>query len=145
MLRCKHCVGLVGVVLVLIVSLGLWTRQAVHGQNAGDAATKLKVLLQERCDILQRRVDTVQALVASGRAGPETVVAARGDLLDAQLALATDKAQKIEVLERKVDNAKQYEQLKQKGFEAAQSGYPEALLATAQRLEAEIELLRQQQ
>lgn len=109
------------------------------------SSTKLNALLAERRDVLKDRLEMFQTLARAGVNTPEQVMAARNDYLDAEYELAQTKAQRIEVLRQKLDNARQFESII-KHQESATGGYRnEVLLATARRLAVEIRLVREQE
>ena len=81
-------------------------RFPVIGQDAGSSKAKLNVLQEERRDALKTRVELTQELHKTAKGAWEGVIAAREDLLNAELEMATSKAERIEVLKHKVTNAK---------------------------------------
>jgi hypothetical protein len=145
MLRSKGLLGLLCVCSALCVGLCIATRVPALGQNADDAAATIKARLEQKRDVLKQRLEAFEVLVKSGNSTPDATLAARDDLLDAELALATDKPQRIAVLERKLDNAKQYESVLTQQRGNGRALLTDSLMATARRLDAEIALLRERE
>lgn len=119
----------------------------VVGQVPEAASGKIRALLEEKRNILKQRLDGIESQYKSGLSSHDTLIAARNDFLDAELAMATDKAQRIVILEKKVTNAQEREKLM---LEARRIGSltvtpADALMATADRLDAEIALAREEE
>ncbi len=114
------------------------------GQDNKSSETTLASLIEQRRDVLAQRVEVLEALVGSARGTPEDLIAARDDLLAAEYESATSKAQRIDVLQRKLANAKQYELVMEQRKNDARGSQADVLMATARRLGVKIELLREQ-
>jgi hypothetical protein len=119
------------------------TRFLVLAHDPDATTSKLTSLLEERRDLLKQRVEAVANLVGIARSTHEALIAARYDLLEAEFELAVDSNQRIAVLQRKLDNAEQFESLMRKRKEDAKGTEVEVLAAKAGRLGVEIELLRE--
>jgi hypothetical protein len=117
----------------------------LFGQGADSSSTKLRSLLEQRRDVLKTRVEILDALFTSSRGSREAVTTARNDLLDAEYELATKKTQRIEVLQKKLENAKEYELLMEQRKKDARATQADVLMATALRLGIEVKLLREQE
>jgi hypothetical protein len=133
---------LIAVAILCAVSC-FTVRFPVLAQDSDSNKSKVNSLLEERRDALNRRVEIVGHFVDNGKSTFEALIAARYDLLEAERELAVDSDQRIAVLRRKLDNAKQLESLMQKRKEDAKGTEVEVLAAKAGRLSVEIELLRE--
>ncbi len=108
-----------------------------------ETAAALERLLSQRRDTLQELVDFVELQYREGHAQLDAVVRASESLIDAQLDLAVDKSERIALRERRVENMKRLEELAKASRDVARVNNAEVLSATATRLKAEIELLRE--
>lgn len=115
----------------------------LFAQDSDTVQSKLRALLEERRETLKTRVELIEKHVAMAGSSPESLIAARGDLLDAELELAITSHDRIAVLRRKLDNAKQLESLMQERKLAAKATEAGVLMAKADRLRVEIDLLRE--
>ena len=88
----------------------------------------------------KQRLDMFEVLISSARSTPGESIAARNDYLDAELALAVDKNQRLNVLEQKLANAKTFESFTEQQLQIARGLKTDVLMATAARLEIEIAL-----
>ena len=120
-------------------------RRPAVGQAPTAQSSKIRTLLEKKRDVLKQRVDSVEGAFQLARGSYDAVMMARNDLLDAELALATDKAQRITILEKKVENAKASEEIAQSARNSGQMQPADVLAATAHRIDSEIALLREQE
>jgi hypothetical protein len=118
----------------------------VFAQDTGSTSNKkVTSLLEQRRDVLKTRLAMLEALFRAGkRTTPEEVIAARDDLLDAEFEVASDRAQRVAVLQKKLTNAKQFEALMKRRKNDARATEADVLMATARRLAVEIELAREE-
>lgn len=151
MLNYKGSLGMLGAVTLLCFALGVMSRIPAFGQDAKtatsdtNAATKtVRALMEERRDVLQQRAEAFEALKNIGQSTPAEVISARNDFLDAELALASDQTQRMDVLNRKLENARQYESLMKARRASARGTMADVLMATAGCLDVEIEIARLQ-
>jgi hypothetical protein len=115
------------------------------GQDSDSAKSKLTSLLEERRDVLKTRVDMMERLAKIARSTPEEVIAARDGLYDAEYELATNSEQRLNVLQQKLENAKQLELVMQQHKRDAKANETHVLSAKASRLGIEIKILREQE
>lgn len=141
MRRLKSMLWLLGCFAVLSIGLGFMTREPAWGQKEAAVSAKRKALLEERRDVLKQRVEAVQQAFQSAQRPYQDVIAARNDLFDAELALASNKAGRIEILQQKLANAKTDEALMRDLVASAKGTTADVLMATARRLKVEVELL----
>ena len=130
-------------VAILCVTSCFAMRFSAFGQDAGPARPKLTSLLEERRDVLKARVETLEALFKMGKSPYEAIMAARDDLFDAEYEFAAGRAQRRDVLQRRVANAQEFEAIMKQRKEMARVSEADVLQATARRLGAEIALLRE--
>lgn len=109
-----------------------------------NTGTKLDVLLVELRDTLLARVKALEEKHRAGKASIGMVISARTDLLDSELELVSSKEAHIDVFEKRLENLRQLEEVMKKRIAAGQAGLADMLLTKAERLRAEIDLLREQ-
>ncbi len=102
-------------------------------------------LLKERRDTLQALVVDLDAQFHDGSLGFDVVLRGRSQLLDAELQLASMSAQRISILERRVENFKELEKLTTMRWNNAGVTRDKVLEAKAARLAAQIELQRERE
>jgi hypothetical protein len=139
-------------IAVAFVSVGL-TAAAVVIASAGLAepapavnaagAEKLAALQGERRDVLRDAAEQAQVLFQNGRAEYSAVQRLTIALLNAELDLAPDRAARIAVREQILKQRKATEELAVAQKAAARLAGMTVLEAKADRLQAEIELLRE--
>jgi hypothetical protein len=128
--------------VAIVIASAIAADPPVPGQD--EASQQLEFLLKARRDTLRQIVNLLEAeRRTGGRATEEPILRASNQLLDAELDLASTKAERIALREKVVTNLQQIEKIT-----AAQVGFgvrkpEEALQATAARLKAEIQLLRE--
>jgi outer membrane protein TolC len=83
-------------------------------------------------------------MYTAGSVSLTTILAGRDQLLDAELQLAKTKEQRLTLYQERLDNMRALEDAVKKRYEAGQSTLESKLSATAARLQAEIDLLREQ-
>lgn len=108
-----------------------------------EQATAIQRLLEERRDTLQQMVDSVKEQYRAGHAQMDAVLHASESLIEAELDLAKDQAERIALCERCVENVKELEAYTTTQFESGRLSHAETLAAKAARIKAEIELLRE--
>ena len=109
-----------------------------------NARTKLDELLVERRDTLLERIKAVEEKYRAGKAGVEVVISARDDLLDSELPLVSSKQARIEVFEKRLENFRELEEVMKRGVDSGVAEFDDMLLTKAERLRAEIDLLKEQ-
>jgi hypothetical protein len=132
-------VGLIAVAVV-IASAG-FTEPAPAVDAAG--AQKLAALQGERRDILREAVEGAEMLFRNARVEYSTVHRLSIELLNAELDLAPDRAARIAVRERILKQRQAMEEIVVAQKEAARTAEVTVLEAKADRLQAEIDLLRE--
>ena len=101
----------------------------------------LKELMEKRRDALKTRVNSIRKRRLVERAS--FLAKAIDDLIDAEMELVTDKDERAGLLRRRVDSWRDLERKEQARFKNGVSRPDELLLATAERLQAEIDLQRE--
>ncbi len=130
-------------VLILVAAVSVtWTKAQPPVEPA--AATRLNALLKERCKVLQSRVDFLEQSRENGSTDLPTVIEARDELLNAELQMATVPQQRMVIHRQRVDNLQTLEEFTKLRFENGECTHAEILEATAARLQAEIDMLREQ-
>lgn len=110
-----------------------------------DSQAVLNELLKKRRDTLAERVVALEKKLAEGQLKIESVVAARDQLLDAELQLVKTKKQRVAIYQKRIDNMRELEASLKLQYENGIATPESLLLATAARLQAEIDLAREQQ
>jgi outer membrane protein TolC len=108
-----------------------------------EQAATIERLLKQRRDTLRQVVELANAEYGAGRATQTDVVHATESLIEAELELTTDKAERIALREKRVESLRNLEQYTRAKQLVAVATSAELLAATAARLKAEIELLRE--
>jgi hypothetical protein len=129
------------------LTAGLTLSNTLVAQNQGAVGSdRLTSLKQEYINALQSRVDAVESRYKIGTSPLPHLVSARIDLLDAELDFATTRDERVEILKRKVEILREKESFVKEGQKAGSPGssLEDAILATAERLRAEIALVREQ-
>lgn len=104
---------------------------------------KLRELLIERRDVLLERHKSIESVFKNGDAVVTAVISAENELLDAELALATQPADRITIFEKLVLNMKRIEDWTHQQVNDGTATRIDVLLAKAARLQAEIAVLRE--
>ncbi|TWT87011.1 hypothetical protein [Stieleria varia] len=129
-------------IAILAVCVGMTAfTNADNNEAAPDG--NVRQLLTERRDTLRERLDAVEASYKSGRTETTVVIAAETQLLDAELELTNQPADRIAIRERVVANMKRIEDWTRQQFDNGIALQQDVLLTKAERLQAEIELLRE--
>lgn len=136
----KMKTGFFFVVTVLAVILCVVTRYPLFAQESVSSKSKVASLLRERRDTLKARVEIIEKLVGIVRSTPEALIAAREDLCNAEIEMATSKSERLAALQRKLENAKQLEAVMELRKQEARGTEAEILMAKAARLGVEVEL-----
>lgn len=133
--------------LIVIFGFALSGSWHLNGQEESKAESgdKLTKLLQERRDTLAKRVAALEMQLGHGELKIDSVIAARGDLLEAELQLAKTKNRRVEIFMKRIDNMRELENSVKLQFENGLATNESYLAATAARLQAEIDLIREQQ
>jgi len=130
-------VGL-GVATGLLVSSGLADPTAVvRGPNADN----LTALRKERRDVLRQAAEVAAELHRNARMDPESFRRITIKMLNAELDLTPDRAGRIALRERTVEQFKMIEEMVAAQVEGARAARTDLLEAKAARLQAEIDLL----
>lgn len=119
------------------VSSGLADPAAAGGKDA----EKLAALRKERRDVLEQATKQVQAAYQRGVVEYESIPRILVELLNAELELAPDRAARIAVREKILEQFKKLEEFAAARVQAARASNTELLEAKAARLKAEIDLL----
>jgi outer membrane protein TolC len=104
--------------------------------------SQIRDLMTQKRDVLQERLDGAEQLYKLGTIKKDRVLNARRDRLNAELDLATSKADRITVLESQLANLRELEQLLARRYEDGTDTLDDKLIATEDRLVVEIALLR---
>jgi hypothetical protein len=117
----------------------------VPPSTPADAVKQLESLLQERRDTLRKIVEYVQAQEKTGAFDLPDAIRVSNELIEAELELATSKAQRIALQQKFVANLKRIEQFLQRSAEVGRGtdATKKHLEAKAARLKAEIQLARE--
>ncbi|MCP4679175.1 MAG: hypothetical protein GY854_27515, partial [Deltaproteobacteria bacterium] len=112
-------------------------------EEKSEQAAALERLLKQRRDTLREVVAFAEAQYRAGVTEQDAMFRASESLIAAELDLATDKAERIALREQRVEIMKQMEECTRAKRHVARVNNADVLAATAERLKAEIELLRE--
>jgi outer membrane protein TolC len=132
-------VGL-GAVAGLFVSSGLAEPPTVV---RGPDAEKLTALREERRDVLRQAVKESEEAYRHGVIPYASIPRITVNLLNAELDLASDRAARVAIRERAVDQFREIEKTVAERHNAGQADSMDLLEAKAARLQAEIDVLRE--
>ncbi len=133
--------------VAVILAGGFILTSTLTAQNQGRPnSAKMKALMEARRDTLKTRLEAFESKYKSGLTKADFVFASRKDFFKAELTLAPTKDERIAVLKKLVANAMENESLFTQRVNAGSPDYSQTdlLFATAERLEADIELLKAQ-
>ncbi|MBI1249416.1 hypothetical protein GC197_16445 [bacterium] len=136
--------GLSVMFVAACISIGMTQADEATDKQQAEKQPSIHDLLEERCETLEQVVEMRVALVARGTVPPESVIGSQIDLLNARLELADTQARRIELMKQRVDCYKKLEEVQQAHLMNATGTRIEVMDAKAERLEAEIELLREE-
>jgi len=111
--------------------------------QATSVDAQIRDLITQKRDVLKERLDGTQRLHEVGGTQKDRVLIARIDLLRTELDLATSKAERIVVLESQLKTRRELEQWLKRRYKDGTDSFDAQFVATADRLDAEIALLRE--
>ena len=135
------------ILLVLFVALAaffLFTTQTPNSvaQETDSSTKKIRALMEQRANVLQKNAEAVEAQHRSGTVGLDDLLNAKTLWIEAKLDLATSDDERIELLNTQLENARAIEErvaaLQKIGARGGSD--TELYLATAERLSVEIRL-----
>jgi outer membrane protein TolC len=133
------CVGLIAVAGLFVSSGRAEPTTPVRKLDA----EKLTALRKERRDVLRQAVKQTEEAYRNGVKDYTSIPRVTINLLNAELDLATDHAGRVAVRERIVEQSQAIEKSVAQRVENALADSTDLLEATAARLQAEIDLLRE--
>lgn len=104
---------------------------------------QIRDLLTQKLDVLKERLEGAKQRFDAGQIPQDRLLRARLDLLRAELDLANSRADRIAVLESQLQTRQELEQLHMRRHSDGPGTLETRLIATADRLDAEIALLRE--
>ena len=133
------------VVLLVAVSAALFalSSNGVSQEKQANPENKIAELMKQRRDILQKRVDALVSQYEAGEIQIMSVISARDDLYQAELELASAKADRVKICELRFKNMAELEKVTTIRYSQGVGSFEDKLLATAAKLQAEIDLLRE--
>lgn len=111
---------------------------SVRTQETKKVSPRIKELQKQRLAILEEVCDTAKKLFANARTTFEDVHAAERTLLDARLAYAETRKDRIKACDEAIQNAIEWHRLMQARVQASQATRLEELKARASLLEIQI-------
>ena len=132
-------------IAILVLAAWLVTNRT-GAQQATDNASEAKIqeLLKLRHDVLRERYEVVRKRHEDGTLSAEHVVPALDDLLKARLELAASRKERIDICKQRVDNLRSLEAIAEARVKTGTGPIEDQMLATAARLQAEIDCLREE-
>jgi len=134
--------GLAVLALVASGAIVTWSGTSPRAAAAERKDDKIKALLKERHATLEKIAAETSEGYRIGRASLSQVAEAKRAARNAELELCDTDKERVAVLEKMLEEAKDYEKSAEGGFQAARITHAAALKATADRLEVEIALER---
>lgn len=119
-------------------------QQGATSPAENDFAGRIETLLQARVETLRQHVEQRRIHFEAGEIISEDYARSLRQLLDAELDAARDPAERIAICERHVELLKSYEAMVDERFQFGELPRADLLAAQADRLQAEIQLLREQ-
>lgn len=129
---------------MLIVLRGLLAAILSIAAAAPDSP-EAKRLLQERRDVLRQIADLQGKAYESGQARFDSLLLAQSDLFEAELELAEQRPQRIEICERLVKTMEGIEAVTQRLHSSGEVGTVDVLRSKAARLKAQAQLASERQ
>ena len=131
--------------ITMLVLVGLLSATAVVGEDAPDKSTDERIadFQAERMKTVQQIVEASEAMYRAGQVDMTQLMAARSDLVEARLEMASTQAERLALLEEHRDQARFGEQLAETRFRDGRGNQIDCLQAKAVRLKREIALLRE--
>ena len=127
---------------VCLAALGLAGSSAFSDSGPAEvgsaAGRSLTELLQERRAVLKALVEVQVQAYRIGKLGFEPIVQAHKELLAAELELASDRAERVELIQKFVHLAADFEKLAAEKLRAGEATQADVLRAQALRLEAQV-------
>lgn len=113
-------------------------------RNEDTTSAEIDTLLRKRRDVFQQILTIVKAQnEENGGATRDAVLQATNQLLAAELQLAKSRDERVCLLQKRVKNFKELEDVAQSGNDSGVVTGKEVPLAKAARLQAEVDLLRE--
>jgi hypothetical protein len=135
----------ISAVIFALLSLGWIVSTSTFAQTDERDAThaKLQTLLRDRNNTLQERVDALKSMRKSGSVEYDRLASAIDELLLAKLEVASTDAERIALCRQRIDNLRANEEFAALRFEQGSGSLDKKLIATARRLQAEIDCVRE--
>ena len=130
--------------ITMLILLGVLFATAVIGKDAPDKSVEERIaeLQAERIETLKGAIRDYEVMYRSGSVGMERLIAARSNLIEARLELASTNAERLALLKEHFDLAKHGEEVAERRFKDGSASHVDYLQAKATRLQREIALLR---
>ncbi len=131
--------------VIIVVASTFFIASFTNAQESAEADERpqLEELMIQRRDVLLQLVKTLEMKFSQGLCRVDSVVAARAQLLDAELELATTKDARLKILHKQIKNLRELEDSLKIRHQAGQVPSDTLLSARAARLKAEIALARE--
>ena len=138
---------LVIVASMSFIAIAMFVGQTVIGQQTTELESRvdLKKLLTQRRDVLVKRVEALEIQNSEGQTTFGVVAMARDELFKAELELVSTKKDRLKILQKRVENMRRYEESEKLRHRSGVGPLDSMLLATAARLQAEIDLSREKE
>lgn len=131
--------------ITMLMLIGVLSATAVVGEDSPDKPidNQIAKLQAERIATLRQVVRELETMHRDGNAVTLQIHAARSDLIEAQLELATTKAERLTLLREHLQLAQSGEKLAEAKYKAGSWTHVECLQAKATRLQREIAVIRE--
>ena len=134
------------VAAIAIAVLGGWlvtNRTGAQQDAVNSQAAKIAKLMHQKHDALQQRYEVIKGRYQDGSVQYDHVAAAYDDVMKARLDLAASRQERLGICKQRVDNLRSLEELVESRVKTGQEPMEHKLLATASRIQAEIDCLRE--
>jgi outer membrane protein TolC len=128
-----------------VMTLAVVVATSIAVAQQGRSETPVAKLIEERNQLLRKRVELVKAQYETGVASLEAVILAERELLQAQLDLATTAKERVAIRETQLKIAKEHEKRAEALFASGLRPESELITARIDRLTAQINLIRERE
>ena len=134
------------IVLIAVVSASLFAAayEGVAQEEPAGIQKRIIELKIKRRDTLKQRVEALQKKRNEGGIEITAAIRAREDLYLAELELVSEKTKRVDLSRQRLENLVNLESVFAARYKNGIGPFEDKLVATAARLQAEIDLLREQ-
>ena len=131
--------------LVVLTLLASTTILSLAQDSNDSIGVEMQQLKSQRVEVLRELFHRYEHAYKQGKVSIETYLSRKETLLDAELELAKNSAHRVALRRSHLSSLRQHEQLIRTGVQAGKFAEIDVFHAKADRIDAEIALLREQQ